>query len=127
MKRSKRWARMLFGAAMTCVASSACFDVGDLTFDDGNDDLLLLGTIVAQTSTTGAPLDPDGYVVRLDESRLQPIDINGGVTFTDLRVGGWSVSLEGVASNCAVAPSTTVDVMLFADSISQTNFDVTCS
>lgn len=127
MTRSKRWVGILLGGAVPLLAASACFDVGDLTFDDGDDDLLLLGTIVAQTATTGPSPDPDGYVVRLDESRAQPIEINGGVTFSDLRVGGWSVSLEGVALNCAVAPSTTIDVMLFADSVFQTNFDVTCN
>lgn len=127
MTRAKRGTGMLLAALLLCAASSACFDVGDLTFDDGNDDLLLLGTIVAQTSTTGTSLDPDGYVVSLDESRMQPIDINGGVTFSDLRVGGWTVTLVGVATNCVVAPSTAVDVMLFADSISQTNFEVTCT
>ncbi len=118
---------MLLGAALMCGASWACFDAGDLTFGPDNDDLLLLGTIVAQTSTTGPSPDPDGYIVSLDESRRQAIDINGGVTFSDLRVGGWSVTLEGVAPNCVIAGANPVNVMLFADSLFQANFDVTCS
>ena len=126
MKRSKRWVGMMFGAAWVCVASSACFwEGGNTGIDD--DDLLLLGTIVAGTSTRGPSSDPDGYLVSLDESRIQPIDINGGVTFMDLKVGGWDVTLEGVASNCVIAGANPVPVMLFADSIVQTQFDVTCS
>ena len=127
MKRSKRWVGMVLVAAFPCIAVAACFDTGDATFGPDDDDLLLLGTIVAQTSTTGPSPDPDGYLVRLDESRMQPIDINGAVTFSDLRAGGWSVTLEGVALNCVIAGANPVNVMLFADSLFQANFDLTCS
>ncbi len=127
MNRSKRWAEMLLGSVLVCVASAACFGTGDVTGGIEDDDLLLVGTIVAATSTTGPSPDPDGYVVSLDESRRQPIDINGGVTFSDLRPGGWDVTLESVAGNCVIAGSNPILVMLFADSIVQTQFDLTCS
>ena len=126
MTRSRRWTALLW-AAVPYVAASACFDAGDLTFGEGDDDLILLGTITASTSTTGPSPDADGYIVRLDESRMQPIDINGGVTFDGLRLGGWSVTLEGYASNCVIAGSNPVDVTVRADSLAQAHFDVTCS
>ena len=127
MKRARRWAGMLVGATWVCVTSSACFGDRDATGGIDNDDLLLLGTIVAGTSTTGPSPDPDGYLVRLDESQIQPIGINGVVTFSDLRVRTWQVTLEGFAANCVVGGPNPVPVMLFADSIVQTQFDVTCS
>ena len=126
MKRSRSWAGMS-AAVLLCVASAACFGTGDPTGGTDNGDLLLLGTIVAATSTTGPSPDPDGYIVSLDESRMQPIDVNGGVTFSDLKAGGWSVTLEGYAPNCVIAGSNPILVMLFADSIVQTQFDLTCS
>ena len=118
---------MLLATGLLCVGSAACFNEGDVTGGTDDDDLLLRGTIVAATSTTGPSPDPDGYVVRLDESRMQPIDINGGVTFSDLRVGGWDVTLEGYAANCLIAGSNPVVLMLFADSIANVQFDLTCS
>jgi hypothetical protein len=122
----KRRARLLAGA-LTAVAASACFEVGDNTFGIDDDDLLLTGTIVVSTNTFGASIDPDGYVAALDESRRQAIDVNGSVTFSSLKVGGYDVTLEGVALNCTVAASHPGAFMLFADSTVFTQFDVTCS
>lgn len=122
----KRRAWLLLGA-LSAIAASACFEVGDNTFGVGDDDLLLIGEIVVSTNTLGSAPDPDGYVAALDEARRQPIDLNGAVSFSSLRAGGYGVTLEGVASNCAIAGSNPVLIMLFADSTEYAHFDVTCN
>ena len=122
----KRRAWLLIGALIG-IAASACFEAGDNTFGIDDDDLLLQGTIVVSTNTLGTAIDPDGYVAALDEARQQAIDVNGSVTFSSLRAGGYNVALTGVASNCTVAGSNPVSFQLFADSTVYTQFDVTCS
>jgi hypothetical protein len=127
MTISKRRRTWLLAGAVTAVAASACLEVGDNTLGIDDDELLLTGTIVVSTNTSGTSIDPDGYVATLDESRQQAIDVNGSVTFSWLRVGGYDVTLEGVASNCSVAASHPGAFVLFADSAVHTQFDVTCS
>lgn len=122
----KRRAWLLLGA-LAAVAASACFEVADNTFGIDDDDLLLVGTIIVSTNTSGASIDPDGYVAALDESRQQAIDVNGSVTFSSLKVGGYSVALRGVAPNCSVTASHPGAFQLFADSTVYTQFDVSCS
>ena len=127
MTNSKTRRAWLLVGALSGIAASACFEAGDNTFGIDNDDLLLTGTIVVSTNTFGTSIDPDGYVATLDEARQQAIAVNGSVTFSSLRVGGYDVTLEGVSPNCAVAASHPGAFMLFADSTVYTQFDVTCS
>ena len=84
-----------------------------------------LGAIVVTTVTTGSSLDPDGYTVTVDNGPSRQIAPTGVVTFTGLSIGVHTVTLSGVAANCAVNNTVTVNVPLVG-SVS-TTFVVTCS
>jgi len=84
-----------------------------------------VGAIAVTTITTGSPVDPDGYTVAVDNGASQHIAPTGVVTFTGLSIGVHTVTLSGVAANCAVNNTVTVNVPLVG-SVS-TTFVVTCS
>jgi hypothetical protein len=50
--------------------------------------------------TAGAPLDPDGYTIVLDNASWGPAPVNGKVLLTNLAPGDHVVRLEGGADNC---------------------------
>ena len=66
-------------------------------------DCPLTGARITVT-TTGVDLDPDGYRVMVDGSDRGAIASNGTV-FTRLDPGSRTISLAGLASNCAVEGS----------------------
>ena len=70
------------------------------------------GAIAVSTVTTGSPVDPDGYTVTVDDGPSQHIAPTGVVMFAGLAVGSHTVRLTGVAANCAVNGSVTVNVPL---------------
>jgi hypothetical protein len=116
--------------AMTLVAlgaGSACIGEHDVTGPQEGDDMGLSGTIVIAVNTTGSNPDPDGYTASLDEALVQPLEVNGSVTFSGVRTGSHAVHLDGVATNCVPAPSSPVFVTLVAESTVSTSFTVTCS
>jgi PKD repeat protein len=87
------------------------------------------GDLKVTTSTTGSNLDPDGYTVSVDGGTGQPITINNstGVTFTALTAGSHSVTLSGVAANCAVSGGATQTVNITANQTATLAFAVTCA
>jgi hypothetical protein len=66
------------------------------------------GSIQVSVHTTGAPLDPDGYSIILDNAStpqaLAPV--NGKVLLSNLSQGDHRVRLEGAADNCWLSGST---------------------
>jgi hypothetical protein len=84
----------------------------------------LVGTLRITTITEGTPVDPDGYLVRVDAGAVQAIAANGSLEIPDLPIGDRTVQLDGVWAYCAfpgtetgistqvqpVALGTTVDV-----------------
>jgi hypothetical protein len=65
-----------------------------------------VGSIRVNAHTTGAPLDPDGYRIILDNgSSGQAVPVNGEVLLTDLAPGDHRVQLEGAADNCWLRPT----------------------
>ena len=62
----------------------------------------LTGYLKINTVTTGADLDPDGYVIIVDYQTAQLLAVNSAVVIASLAVGSHSVTLSGVAGNCAV-------------------------
>src|SRR2546421_5163226 len=76
-------------------------------------------------STAGVALDPDGYVVWVDDALSQPIDDNGALTF-NVPSGAHEVALYGVAANCTVGGFNPRMVYPGSDLVAATAFTVTC-
>lgn len=83
------------------------------------------GTLVVTTSTTGS--DPDGYQISVDDGTPQPIGIAASVTLTGLAVGPHEVTLNGLASGCAVQESNPQTVTVTAGSSSTVAFTIVCA
>lgn len=75
-----------------------------------------VGSLRVSTTTTGTDLDPDGYVAAVGGGPTQAVAINGATTIAGVREGQHTVTLTGVAPNCAIvgAGSATVNVQFGA-------------
>lgn len=60
------------------------------------------GSLEVRVSTSGDDRDPDGYTVSVG-TRSQAVAAQDSVVFESLPSGSYTVSLRGVASNCAVS------------------------
>jgi Tol biopolymer transport system component len=85
------------------------------------------GGLQVTTVTTGADLDPDGYLLTGDSIPQQPIATNGTVTFSGLSSGTRQLVLAGIASNCTLAGSNPLAVDIPAGGVAQVTFQLTCS
>jgi hypothetical protein len=84
------------------------------------------GVVSVTVTTTGSQPDPDGYTVRFDSTEAA-IGTGGSVRFT-ASVGSHTVTLDGLAANCAVQGSDGVSrtvVVDTGDSVAVT-YDVLC-
>jgi hypothetical protein len=124
MVDGKTHARMLW-AALTLVGTWAC--------SEGSDNTLPLGvqqgsgSIEVTVITMGDMLDPDGYIVAIDEDLSQAVGVNGAVEFTSLLPGQYDVSLSEVAQNCEVAAPNPQSVTVIRDIVSEALFSVRCA
>jgi len=88
------------------------------------------GEIVVTVTTTGADLDPDGYAVWVEGDSAQPAEVpdNGGsATFADLAEGAHSVTIGGVAANCAVSGQASATVAVTSSTTARVAFRVVCA
>src|SRR4051794_17814189 len=63
---------------------------------------VVLPSLTVTTSTAGVELDPDGYSVTVDALPGQAIGASASVTVDRLGDGVHTVTLDGIAANCAV-------------------------
>src|SRR5207249_565975 len=84
-----------------------------------------IGGLVVSTATTGSSIDPNGYVVVVDNTQRQSIAPSGVVVFTGLAPGQHTVALTDVASNCTVSTPLTVMVSLLGSGTAA--FPVSCA
>jgi len=84
------------------------------------------GGLFISTNTTGVDLPANGYTVTVDGAS-QPIATNGTVTITDLASGTHSVTLSGVAANCAVSGSNPQTVTVRSGATVPAPFSVSCA
>src|SRR5437879_5876931 len=85
-----------------------------------------IGGLVVSTATTGSSIDPNGYVVVVDNTQRQSIAPSGVVVFTGLAPGQHTVALTDVASNCTVSPPHPQPVTVPTDGTASASFTVTC-
>ncbi|UCF19056.1 MAG: hypothetical protein JSU87_14160 [Gemmatimonadota bacterium] len=88
-------------------------------------DLQVITTLKDSTDTS-ADLDPDGYLVVVDDTLARPAPINGWVVFAGLVAGEHRVELRDVADNCEVEESDRL-IYVAAGGLTQTVFEVNCS
>jgi WD40 repeat protein len=86
-----------------------------------------VGTLRVTASTTGSPIDPDGYGVALDGGSAQPITANGTLTLENVAAGPRSVELTGLAGNCSVAGNNPAVVTVTTGATTELAFDVSCA
>jgi Tol biopolymer transport system component len=80
-----------------------------------------------RTVTTGAPIDPDGYAVRLDGGPPATIGANVTLSIPDLVPGEHSIELVGLAPNCLLTGANPRTVTANAGGVVRERFEVACS
>ena len=85
------------------------------------------GAIAITTTTTGSPIDPDGYDVALDGGATQPIGTAATVTLPAVAAGTHAITLGGLAANCAVAGDNPRSVDVGAGTTAAVTIAVTCA
>jgi hypothetical protein len=86
----------------------------------------ITGFIRVNTVSAGQDLDPDGYVVRVDNQGGVVVGSSGAITLGPLAEGGHVVELGGVTSNCVVQPLHSRTVTVVAGDTTNTSFQVGC-
>ncbi len=104
------------------VAASGCTERGDITLELESS----VGAIEITVFTNGANLDPDGYIVMIDEGRSEAIEINASLVIGALLVNRYDINLTNVAGNCSVDVNPLIFTII-ADVTIDGVFEVTCS
>ncbi|MEO6058172.1 MAG: hypothetical protein ABIQ49_15215, partial [Gemmatimonadales bacterium] len=85
------------------------------------------GTIAVTTLSTGAPADPDGYLLLLDGAAAGPIAGNATVTLGAVAPGEHTVGLGGIAPNCIVDGDNLRAVTVTASAAASVTIAVSCT
>lgn len=84
------------------------------------------GSLTITTTTTGSSPDPDGYTVSVDGGTGQAIGINATIDVTSLTAGTHTVTLAGVAANCAVQGTNPTPVTILTGASATAAFSISC-
>lgn len=84
------------------------------------------GSLAISIGTTGLDLDPNGYLITVDGGSPLHSGVVDAVLFTGLSVGAHSVSVSGVATNCAASPPSPIAVTISQSVSTQLGVAVTC-
>jgi Tol biopolymer transport system component len=85
------------------------------------------GALRISAATSGAPLDPDGYTVAVDDGASVALGTTGTVTIDPVPEGAHQVRLGGVEPNCVVAGSNPRPVTIVASATTSVSFSLTCT
>jgi uncharacterized protein YjdB len=86
------------------------------------------GSVRVTTATTGANLDPDGYLVSLSGTNSQySIGVNASFTFPRLLPGNYIVTLGSLAANCSISGPASKTVTVVGGVTTDVGFAVTCA
>ena len=82
-------------------------------------------TLRVTVQTTGSDLDPSGYDVLVDQTRVAAVDPDGA-TLVSVPAGTRTVALGGVNPNCAVADPASQEVGLSGGQLGVVRFEIQC-
>lgn len=85
------------------------------------------GSIEVTTATSGAEVDPDGYIVQVDADQPQPIGSSSTFRSASVSPGNHTIRLAGMASNCALAGDNPRPVTIAAGETTAVLFQAICS
>lgn len=86
-----------------------------------------VGDIRVFASSSGTPVDMNGYTVTVDGGNAQSLTINGDVLFTDLAPGNHVVEISDIDAQCALTGTATRNVNVIADAESDVTYVITCA
>lgn len=96
------------GTRLAWIATLAYFAAGCTEgLTDIPDNTVGFGSLEIAVTTSGTNPDPDGYMIRLDESLSEFVPSNGTVVFSPIPAISYNVVLSGVEPNCTVQGGTT--------------------
>jgi TolB protein len=85
------------------------------------------GALRVSAATSGAPVDPDGYVVAVDDGAPVALGTNATITIDPVPEGAHQVRLSGVEPNCVVGGGNPREATIVASATTIVNFAVTCT
>ena len=85
------------------------------------------GRLQVSATTSGADLDPDGYLVSVDGGAALAIGTNGTISMPGLPPGDHAVRLNGVAPNCSVDGVNPRTVTVVAGATMEISFLLLCT
>ena len=85
------------------------------------------GEVFVSTNTSGVDLPAGGYTVSVDGGASQTVAANGNVTFTQLYAASHTVVLSGVAGNCALTGSNSQQVNVSPGQTTAITFAANCA
>jgi Tol biopolymer transport system component len=85
-----------------------------------------LPALEIRTTTSGTELDPDGYTVSVDGGTAHAMGLVDSLVVDPLPAGDHSVTLGGMADNCAVAGSATVTATVAPATTATVSYAVVC-
>ena len=86
-----------------------------------------VGDLRATTATSGTNVDPDGYLVVVDDVVSEAIGVSDSVVFSALDEGDHIVELTGLALNCSVVGINPRTVTVAFGETIETAFAITCT
>ena len=104
--------------ALTAALASGC--------GSGDGQSVDVPSLEIRTTTTGTELDPDGYDVSVDGGAPQHLGLVDSLVVDPLPAGPHTVTLSGLADNCAVAGGATVTATVEANKTAEVSYAVTC-
>ncbi len=113
--------RLVAFVGLAATAAVACTDESP-----GLATALTTGAINVTVSSIGAELDPDGYRLMLDSAGNRVLAANDSAMIANLPARIYTVSLEGLASNCQIAESNPRRVSVSGGRIANVRFTITC-
>ena len=120
----QRISTRLMAPAAALFLAIGCEQSGPI--EPGGGYALPVGSIQVTTVTTGSQLDPDGYVLTVDDEERRSIGLNATTTFVEIEEGDHDVQLAGWLSNCEVAGANPKTVTVVASTTVSASFEVAC-